>query len=106
MGVREAQAMEASGTTVAPAVLGGLFRSRWARLVSSPFELGQRDYAGLARSSDAHELLLHRSGGPLAVQIGVVVGLIALTGGGTRHEVRVGLAVAGGAVVVGLALIA
>lgn len=80
-------------------------RSIWSRLVRSPFELGQHEFAAFAGAPNPHDLLIDRIGGPLAIQIGLLVGLIAVTGENDTSEVRVGLAVAGAAVLFGAVLI-
>ena len=92
-------------TTAAPAARLGPAPSIWSRLVRSPFELGQHEFAAFAGSRNPHDLLIDRIGGPLAIQIGLLVGLIALTGANDPGELRVGLAVAGAAIGMGVILI-
>ena len=80
-------------------------RPLWSRLATSPFELGQNDYAAFVGQRRPHGLRLDRVGGPLAIQLGLIVALITVVGGGDAAERSVGLVVAGSAVALGTALV-
>jgi len=80
-------------------------RPWWSRLAASPFDVGQHDYAAFVDHENPHDLLLDRLGGPLAIQLGLIVGLITLTGESSSTEMVVGLTVAATAIAIGIVLV-
>ena len=89
-----------------PELRFGPLARAFRRVSAPPFDFGERDYLAFADDgSTRHRLLIDQWGGPLCVQIGLLVIVLTAVSPGLQGNAFVGYLVAAGAIATGLTLI-